>query len=66
MNDHQWEKKQIAAGNCGQCGKPRSLYSHLCDEHALEKRVRERERLGCLPHRVGGPGRPPNCLKVTQ
>ncbi len=28
----EWQLKQVAAGKCKQCGKPRNLYAAYCDD----------------------------------
>ena len=56
----KWQQKQIAAGNCRQCGQRRDgPYTTTCKKCA--KRSREHNRLwfGGEPWKPGGKGRPP-------
>jgi hypothetical protein len=43
-----WAQRQIKAGNCGICGKPRQLYATRCDICAWADRERQRKRKGCV------------------
>lgn len=61
------QRRNIAAGNCGQCGKPRNMYKSLCDAcQAKERersRVRMRKRGGHRPQNECGIGRPIGTIK---
>ena len=53
----RWQRKQLAAGRCVQCGTLRNLYKRLCD-HCQAKR--------CHKWKPGKPGRPPNWSKISE
>ncbi len=39
----RWQAKQILAGNCECCGRPRKTYNRLCDYHHIKKNVSRRK-----------------------
>jgi hypothetical protein len=51
-----WQRKKIAAGLCGNCGKqPLGAHGRRCEACQDKHRLRS----GSKPWRLGGPGRPP-------
>lgn len=54
-----WQRKQVAAGRCRNCGKDRMSYRFLCNECQRKKREKEREKMNLLPWEPGGRGRKP-------
>lgn len=59
------QRQLIADGLCRSCGKPRNLYSSLCDPCADKWRGWQRRRLGCKEWKPGGRGRPPKHRSKT-
>ena len=55
----RWQLKQVAAGKCRVCGKPRNLYKNYCDAHMEKERLRQRRVRGTQPWKPGGSGREP-------
>ncbi len=39
-----WQRQQVAAGNCGQCGKPRQRFRWRCDACQEKNRQMHRRR----------------------
>jgi hypothetical protein len=52
--------RAIARGMCAQfCGRPRQATNQRCRECQIRASASKRRRMGCMPWRPGGPGRPP-------
>ena len=56
---YRWQLKQLAAGNCKICGKPREHYKQLCDIHQLARRIAVRKQLNTKPWQPGSRGKKP-------
>ncbi len=54
-----YQRRNLAAGRCRQCGQPREHYPYRCDACVLLDRAAQRRRRGHAEHREGGRGRPP-------
>lgn len=59
-----WARKQVAAGNCGKCGKPRNLYATRCDLCAVKHRINVRKKNGNNAWKPGCRGNKPKILET--
>jgi len=53
----EWQQRQVEAGLCQICAKPRKHYSQRCDKCAVKHRLLARKKLGLKGRAVSGIGR---------
>ena len=58
-----WREKNVAAGLCARCGRPRKTYAYHCDSCQATKDAENRRREGFQPWRPGSRGAIPKAVK---